>query len=439
MIFSHCHKWVVDGKMEGAGPSRNRHLKRLLDCSERASNAFTHGLHPYPAKMVPQIASYLTNRYSEPGDIILDPFCGSGTTLVEALLNQRNAIGCDINPFAVLLSRVKTTPIDPADLLSVWQILKRSLSTSTAISRAGATALRESSFLNLGFWYKPYVIRDLGYICDLTNSTLADKDSRILDFFRLMIARTARQVSNQRPGEFKRWRISQTEMALYRPKPIDSFIENVENALPKMESYFNSLKKGYKSRVLLKDVRNLKLRKKVSLILTSPPYGDSGTTVAYGEFSSFGSEWIGLADKDTRRLDRYPFGNIVGSKVDPTQSRSLARTYDAVRKVSLNRATYMGQFFDGMSSALQVMRNTLESDGVCCLIIGNRRIRGIEIPTARIIEELACQVGFRLEYRHIRRVSNKVMPYATKPWNASGKDATQPTINSESILVLHSN
>ena len=72
----------------------------------------THNFHPFPAKFIPQIPRILIEQFSEPGDTVFDPFCGSGTTLVEASLLGRNSIGTDINPISILASRVKTTPLD---------------------------------------------------------------------------------------------------------------------------------------------------------------------------------------------------------------------------------------------------------------------------------------------------------------------------------------
>jgi DNA modification methylase len=75
-----------------------------------------HGIHPWPARMIPQIAHRLIDTRSDSGGTVLDPFCGSGGVLTEAMLLGRNGIGCDINPLAALIARVKTTPIDPTDL-----------------------------------------------------------------------------------------------------------------------------------------------------------------------------------------------------------------------------------------------------------------------------------------------------------------------------------
>ena len=72
----------------------------------------THGVHKFPAKFFPELPRYLISKYSKLGDVVLDPMCGSGTTLLESILQNRHAIGVDIDPIAKMISRVKTTPIE---------------------------------------------------------------------------------------------------------------------------------------------------------------------------------------------------------------------------------------------------------------------------------------------------------------------------------------
>ena len=74
---------------------------------------FTHFLFRFPAKFHAPAVRCLINQFSKPGDVILDPFCGSGTLLVEALVAGRSGIGADIDPVAVFVSRTKTSPIPP--------------------------------------------------------------------------------------------------------------------------------------------------------------------------------------------------------------------------------------------------------------------------------------------------------------------------------------
>jgi DNA methylase/MerR HTH family regulatory protein len=77
------------------------------DFSNAKTSYLTHGLHPYPAKFIPQIPNALIQELSSVGETVADIFCGSGTTLVEALLLKRHAIGVDANPLAALISRAK--------------------------------------------------------------------------------------------------------------------------------------------------------------------------------------------------------------------------------------------------------------------------------------------------------------------------------------------
>ena len=85
----------------------------------------THNYHPYPCKFVPQIPQQIIYKYSKEGDLILDPFCGSGTTLTEASLLNRNAVGIDINPVGALSARVKATILSKSDKQVVNKLLDR--------------------------------------------------------------------------------------------------------------------------------------------------------------------------------------------------------------------------------------------------------------------------------------------------------------------------
>ena len=73
---------------------------------------YTHGIHSYPAMMIPQVASRLIKENLNGGNKILDPFCGSGTVLVESMLINKNSYGIDINPLAKIITEAKTTLYD---------------------------------------------------------------------------------------------------------------------------------------------------------------------------------------------------------------------------------------------------------------------------------------------------------------------------------------
>jgi DNA modification methylase len=105
-------------------------VSQLIDAKEDwtflefSTKQFTHGFHLYPARMHPEIAKRLIAKYAvDTKKVVFDPFMGSGGVLVESLLHGNNAIGIDLNPFAVLLSKVKTTPIEPGKLQKTYEKL----------------------------------------------------------------------------------------------------------------------------------------------------------------------------------------------------------------------------------------------------------------------------------------------------------------------------
>ena len=86
------------------------------DSSRKDTSYATHGFHKYPAKFIPQLAKRCITDFTKKEETICDPFMGSGTTLIEALVSGRKAVGVDFNPVAWLISKAKTTPINPENL-----------------------------------------------------------------------------------------------------------------------------------------------------------------------------------------------------------------------------------------------------------------------------------------------------------------------------------
>ena len=92
-------------------------MRADLDFHGADSSYGSHAWHPFPAKFPPQLPKFLIERLSDPGDVVLDPMAGSGTTLVEAVRLGRRAVGCDIDPLARMIAAAKLTPVDPSAAL----------------------------------------------------------------------------------------------------------------------------------------------------------------------------------------------------------------------------------------------------------------------------------------------------------------------------------
>ena len=86
-----------------------------------------HKIHPYPAMLHPLLVDYLIRKYAQKDDIIFDPFCGSGVTLVQSSVSGHSSIGFDINPLALLIAKVKTGKYDINKLKEEYTDFKKSI------------------------------------------------------------------------------------------------------------------------------------------------------------------------------------------------------------------------------------------------------------------------------------------------------------------------
>jgi hypothetical protein len=134
------------------------------DLGRVQTSYLTHGYHRYPAKFIPQLTARLIKENSRIGDLVCDPFMGSGTTLVEAVVHGRRAYGSDINPVAVLISKAKTTPIDPALLKRQISPLLGDIKADIGNKHHGQMPLLVSSD-NLGFTIPDNIRMVVVFVC----------------------------------------------------------------------------------------------------------------------------------------------------------------------------------------------------------------------------------------------------------------------------------
>ena len=392
----------------------------------------THGLHSYPARMIPQVARKLILRYSEEGNTVWDPFCGSGSALVESMLTNRHSIGTDLNPFAVFLSKVKTTPLDFEFIRKHNEKLNRKI---VLIREKSHGKLEIPEMHNVDLWYKEYVQADLAVI---KKSISSIKENDVKDFFRLCLAHTARDVSNLKKSEFKIVRMKEEERDKFNPDVYDVFRANVQRCIPLMSSFKKALPEDFKpSRVIYADNREVPIDdKSVDLIVTSPPYGDHGTTVAYGQFSRYPAHWISLNHDDVKSVDRRGLGGRSPQEFDETllDSETLKETYKQVHTNSPKRAKEFFNFFFDYNQSIESMYLKLKAGGYAGIVVGNRLMARVRIPTNKITAELGISLGFEHEITFPRSIPTKRMPWKTAPENIQGLKAD--TMHNEHIVIL---
>ncbi len=392
----------------------------------------THGLHPYPARMIPQVARKLIERYSEKDDLVWDPFCGSGSILVESMLTGRTSVGTDLNPFAVFLSKVKTTPIDNDVLRRASERLSNKIAS---VRKQLHGTLEIPAMHNANLWFKEYVQADLAVIKKAIESV---EDEPVRDFFRLCLAHTARETSNLKKAEFKIVRMKEDEQKSFTPDVYEVFRANVRRCIPLMAPFVKALPEDYSmSRVIYADNREAPIDdSSIDLIVTSPPYGDHSTTVAYGQFSRYPAHWIGLDYEQVQSVDRRGLGGSNSKKFDETllESKTLNETYERVRKNSPKRAKAFFNFFFDYNQSIETMYQKLKRNGHACIVIGNRLMARVRIPTDKITAELGTVLGFDHECTIPRNIPTKRMPWQNAPENVEGFKAD--TMHNEHIVIL---
>ncbi len=288
---------------------------------EIKTNPYTHGIHQYPARMHPEIAKRIIQKYaSDSKSVILDPFMGSGGVLVEALLHGNNSIGIDLNPFAVLLSKVKTTPINPEKLENVFKVI---LDVIKKDSKDKVVYQNFPDKLDLEFWYPKDPIQKLPI---LKNSINQIKDKGIRNFFLICFSLTIRRTSFQKNSSYKIHRMKPEQRDKFSPDTFKKFTEICQRNIHSMDEFYTKTKKqNLKALTILGDSRNLSEifdetsnkildEGKDHLVVTSPPYGDHGTTVAYGQFSKHLGLWLDLKEK--KELLTVDSKGLGGTKID---------------------------------------------------------------------------------------------------------------------------
>lgn len=410
----------------------NNPYKRFYDekwnFKEHSMKELVHGLHPYPAMMMPLIARTMFNEYGKGREtIFLDPYVGSGTALVEAqFYGAKKAIGIDLNPLAILIARTKTENID------LDEVEKNINDFSQYLFNVPEIEIPEFSIRDS--WFSHNSIHELAVIRQFI---LGLQKDFCRDFFQMSFSEVVRSSSETRNGEFKLYRMSKKSLERFNPKPIEMFKEIINRNY----DILKSINYQRNTEVLLynENVFDLPKHKElldsVDLIITSPPYGDSHTTVAYGQFSRLSNEWLGIKDAGT--LDRMLLGGVrVADQVFDIEEldSAIEQIKQNDKQFNRDRSWEVTAFYYDYQKSIEAISKTVKKGGYVVYVVGNRRVRNVELPLDVITYKMFDKLGFTHEITHVRDILNKRMPSKASPFNAVGGQI--PTMTQEYIVVM---
>lgn len=391
---------------------------------------FTHCFHNYPAMMIPQIAERILTKYGADSNLLFDPYCGTGTSLVEANLKGINAIGTDLNPLARLIAKTKTAKIN-LQVLDLYLKDFNDYMFSLMFNFNNNVSVVIPKIKNIDFWFDKTVQEKLAII-----KTFIDKieDENISNFFKIAFSETVRESSFTRNSEFKLFRMTAEQMQKFSPdvfglmqsklarnyKGLKAFLEQKQNANSQVYDFNTSNEIQY--------IEN----ESVDIVVTSPPYGDSRTTVAYGQFSRFANEWLGV--ENANQVDNDLMGGRKQKQVCSFDSQSLNESLEKIVNADEKRAKEVSSFYYDYQKSIQNVAKTIKKGGYACYVVGNRKVKGIVLPTDEITKDFFENQGFSHIETIIRNIPNKRMPSKNSPTNVTGKK--DETMNNEYIVIM---
>jgi len=409
------------------------HVQIDWDFRGKDTRAMTHCFHDYPARMIPQIASKLLELFGSSAKRLFDPYYGTGTSLVEAQLRGIDAAGTDLNPLARLIAKVKTTPIRQ-QILDLY--LKDFAEFAFKARFEGEPAvLQLPNFPNLDFWFQPDVIRKLAhlkkYICQIDNED-------VRDFFKIAFSETARESSLTRNAEFKLFRMTDKQMSSFSPD-VYGIIENKLSRNRKgMLAYIAALKESpRKACIAMFDFNTVEgipeaVASDFDLVITSPPYGDSRTTVAYGQYSRLSGQWLDLNEPNL--VDKKLMGGQSNGHIPKFDCQPLDRAIKKISQADHKRSLEIASFYIDLDKSIHNVSRLVRRGGYVCYVVGNRRVKGVTLPTDQAIVSLFERNKFAYVDTFVRSIPNKRMPAKNSPTNEPGKLDT--TMLNEYIVVL---
>jgi site-specific DNA-methyltransferase (cytosine-N4-specific) len=442
--------------------------ENFWDFRGNGSRDYVHNLYPYPAMMVPQmIRKLLKVLLEEKGDEIetlLDPFCGSGTVLIEGMLEGKNVIGIDINPLSILISKVKTQPLNT----NILEIKIDNLNKNIAINQEKNYKKGDlTNFSGIRKWFKEEIIKDLERI---KRAIQVEDNILYRRFFWVAFCETVYKVSNSRSSTYKLHIKNEKDIKKFSKNAINEFNKIIKNNYNKMNEFLNELEHKnllkYNENeeleyikninIIYDDIRNAiqseKIKKNsVDLMITSPPYGDNHTTITYGQYSILPLRWMDEKDILGKPLDNKILATQVeidnrslGGKHNKNElkkyaylydkSETLENTIEIIKEKDPDKIYKILSFYDDFYESLEEILKPLKENSYQIWVVGNRRVAKEPIYLEKILNEFLSTKNIEQLINLNRTIPHKRIPIKNAPKGQKGN--TRKTINKENIIIF---
>lgn len=324
----------------------------------------THSFHPYPAKFPPQLPKRIIERFASKGQTILDPFCGSGTTLVEAKLFELNSVGVDVNGLSALLSKVKTTPLIDEEIKIIQSILLSLQNDLMSWKSEKRPRSKVKEIEGVDHWFQLNVAEELTFILENINTI---REIKCADFLKICLSAIIVKVSNQDSDT----RFAAIKKNIKNGYTIEQFTNKVIDYIPKIIEFSKQCNSDAKVDIHNADSRNLSFiaEDSVDIIITSPPYAN---TYDYYLYHKFRKRWLDLDVK----FAQY---NEIGSR----------REYSSLKENP-------EKWNEDLKICFKEMNRVLKPNHFAFIVIGDSVIKKELIKIEKQISNFVGEIGFRI-------------------------------------------
>jgi len=357
---------------------------------------YSHGIHKYPAKFFPELPRWLIKRFSKQNDLILDPFAGSATTNIEALLSNRNSVAIDVDPFARYLAKVKTTPIDKNELSEVVEkILKK-------LVEFNPNKISQSEIPDFPYrdnWFTKEMLLELSYIRKIIHTTTDNLDIR--DLCLISMSSVIRAVSNADDNCTRTVVRKKLNKEIYPSLALTKFAENLILNSYRINEFTKLFKKDYYVEIPdNNDARYITYPENhFDLAVTSPPYVNA---VDYPRTHQLEMYWLGLANGSLSKLKELHVGTEVVKATDYKQLHRIGdleadNKIEKIFKLDQRRAYIAYKYLYDMKLNMKEVYRTLKSGGRYVVVVGNNKIKGELFETWKYLMNISDSIGFKVE------------------------------------------
>ncbi|MFQ3599650.1 MAG: DNA methyltransferase [Chloroherpetonaceae bacterium] len=397
---------------------------------------WSHDYHRYPAKFIPQLVEKLLDEYISHADAhINDPFMGSGTTIATAISHGFSASGTDVNKIAYLVAKVKAHPIEPAVLDKRIQILLARLDSASSNSLFQETSslhplIPEKHYERIAYWFPESNIMILGKILAAIQEEPIEK---VRNFFTVAFSHILKSCSIWAQSSNKPIR----DLKKTPAEPFVAFRRHLKRMQKGNTEFYAVVPPVVREnpeaflRLNLGDARTQPDEEgSVDMVITSSPYV---TSYEYADLHQLSTIWLDFADNLSEYRKAF-IGTSYKRYENPTLKSTIARSIaEQMLLVDKKIAREIEAFFVDMQSVIEESYRILKMGGRCAYVIGNTKLRGVEIQNAEAFAECMQLAGFELERVIVREIPSKILPQ--KRDEKTGRFATTERADSEAYPI----